>query len=486
MDKSQDDIELIPFVDPLVKEYKEKKKTRKKVLYGILGGILGVYLLGVVYSSFFFLNNTKINGKDVSFRSIKNAEQIIQKDADSYTLKIIFRNGEESLTPDDINAGVILKDDIKSINRKQNAVIWPLYMFDNSEYNVDYQIEYNEDDVLSYINTLSYMDAANMEKPEDAYVDFSDGEARLIPETDGTVLQSKNVVAAIDKALDNYEYEIDLDAEDCYEKAKINSEDEKLNKALDNAEDFLEMKAQYDFGGYIYDIPKEELTRMAYINSFGRISIDKDEVTAYAQEFAEEFTTYHKDRKFITHDGKTILISGGYYGWEIDAEAEGEELYEALLAMEDFTKEPACTITGYSFSDMNDIGDNYVEIDLTDQHVYVFKDGKEVYDSLCVSGNESWGMGTPGGVYPITYIQRNAILRGPNYETPVAYWMPFNGGIGMHDATWKSKFGEDYYKYDGSHGCINLPLEAAAEIFELVEKGMPVVCYWEDEVTFLR
>ncbi|MBQ8924120.1 MAG: peptidoglycan binding domain-containing protein [Lachnospiraceae bacterium] len=486
MDKSVDDIELIPFVDPLVKEYKEKKNKRKKVLYGILGGVLGIYLMGVVYSSFFFLNNTKINGQNVSFKSIRSAESIIQSDADSYTLDIIFRNGNETLTPEDISARVELKQDIKSINRKQNAFIWPLYLFDKSEYNVDYKINYEEAGILSYINTLSYMDADNMEVPEDAYVEFADGEAKIIPETEGTVLQSKNVVAAIEKALDNYDAKINLDEEDCYEKAEVNSEDEKLATALANAEKFLEMKAQYDFGGYIYDIPKEELTKMAYLNKYGRINIDEDAVKAYAQEFADEFTTYHKDREFITHDGKKILISGGYYGWEIDAEAEGEELYEALSAMKDFTKEPVCTITGYTFSDMNDIGDNYVEIDLTDQHVYVFKDGKEVYDSPCVSGNLSWGMSTPGGVYPITYTERNATLRGPNYETKVSYWMPFNLDIGMHDATWKSKFGEDYYKYDGSHGCINLPLEAAAEIFELVEKGMPVVCYWEDEVTFLR
>ncbi|MBQ8923761.1 MAG: peptidoglycan binding domain-containing protein [Lachnospiraceae bacterium] len=486
MDKLQEDIDMIPFVDPLVKEYKEKKKKRKKVLYGILGGVLGIYLAGVLYSSFFFLNNTKINGKDVSFRSISNAEKIIQADADSYTLDIVFRNGMETLTPKDINASVMLKEDIKSINRKQNAFIWPLYFFNDSEYTVDYQIKYDEEGILSYINTLSYMSAENMEKPENAYVEFADGETKIIPETDGTVLQSKSVVSAIEKALDNYDNEIDLDAKECYEKAKINSEDEKLAATLSNAETFLERKAQYNFGGYIYDIPKEELTKMAYINKFGRISIDKDEVMAYAQRFADEFTTYHKDREFITHDGHKILISGGYYGWEIDAEAEGEELYEALSSMEDFTKEPVCTITGYTFCDMNDIGSNYVEIDLTDQHVYVFKDGKNVYDSPCVSGNLSWGMSTPGGVYPITYTQRNATLRGPNYETKVAYWMPFNFDIGMHDATWKTKFGEDYYKYDGSHGCINLPLDAAAEIFELVEKGMPVVCYWEDEVTFLR
>ena len=48
-------------------------------------------------------------------------------------------------------------------------------------------------------------------------------------------------------------------------------------------------------------------------------------------------------------------------------------------------------------------------------------------------------------------------LVGDNYVTPVKYWMPFNGGIGLHDAVWQSAFGGERYKTKGSHGCVNLP-----------------------------
>ena len=82
-----------------------------------------------------------------------------------------------------------------------------------------------------------------------------------------------------------------------------------------------------------------------------------------------------------------------------------------------------------------------------------------------VSGNESRGWATPGGAYPLTYKQRNATLRGEGYATPVSYWMPFNGGIGLHDASWRGSFGGTIYKTGGSHGCINLPPKAAKTIF---------------------
>ena len=468
-----------------MEKYKNKKKKRKKAGLIFLASLLIIYFAGVIYCANFFVGNSKINSQDVSYKSVKNADELIQSDADAYTLKVAFRDGSVTLKPEDIGANAVLKENIKDVKKKQNPFLWFMYFFNDSKFEVEYVLQYEDKSIENYLNKLQYLDNDYMVKPENAYVKLEDGEVKLIPETEGTLLDRERLKDVLVKAIDDYTPYIDADKEGCYKIADITSESEPIKQTVKRAESFLDIKAQYDFGGYIYQIPKDELTRMAYIDSTGNVKISETNVKLYAEKFAEQFTTYHKDREFYTHDNKHILISGGYYGWQIDGEAEGEELYEEIKKQRDFVKTPVCITEGYTLSDTNDIGDNYVEIDLTDQHVYIIRDGKVVYDSLCVSGNESRGMGTPGGVYPITYTQQHAILRGPGYETPVAYWMPFNGGIGMHDATWKSKFGEDYYKYDGSHGCINLPLDAAGEIFQLVEKGMPVVCYWEDEITYL-
>ena len=118
-----------------------------------------------------------------------------------------------------------------------------------------------------------------------------------------------------------------------------------------------------------------------------------------------------------------------------------------------------------------------MEINLTAQHLFFYKEGKLVVESDFVSGNESRGWSTPAGAYPLTYKQRNATLKGQNYATPVSYWMPFNGGIGMHDAYWRSSFGGKIYKTNGSHGCINLPPAVAKTVYENISAGMPVLCY---------
>ena len=72
--------------------------------------------------------------------------------------------------------------------------------------------------------------------------------------------------------------------------------------------------------------------------------------------------------------------------------------------------------------------------------------------------------------------ERNRVLRGtkqPNgkyeYESPVSYWMPFNKGIGLHDASWRSTFGRDIYINSGSHGCINLPTGFAGSLYSQID-----------------
>jgi lipoprotein-anchoring transpeptidase ErfK/SrfK len=89
-------------------------------------------------------------------------------------------------------------------------------------------------------------------------------------------------------------------------------------------------------------------------------------------------------------------------------------------------------------------------------------------------------MGTHTGVGVVQYKARNKVLGGAGYDyaTPVSYWMPFNGGEGLHDADWRSTFGGTIYKNNGSHGCVNLPPSAAATIYGIIDAGWPVVVYY--------
>ena len=138
-------------------------------------------------------------------------------------------------------------------------------------------------------------------------------------------------------------------------------------------------------------------------------------------------------------------------------------------------------------SDNGGLGDTFVEIDLSGQHMWYHKNGQIVLESDIVSGTYNIAdRRTPAGAYYLYNNERNRVLRGTKlpdgtwpYETPVSYWMPFNKGIGLHDSSsWRSKWGGTIYMNNGSHGCINLPTGIASQLYNSIEVNCPVVCYY--------
>ena len=97
-------------------------------------------------------------------------------------------------------------------------------------------------------------------------------------------------------------------------------------------------------------------------------------------------------------------------------------------------------------------------------------------ESDCVTGTPNRARETHKGVFQINYKQRNRVLRGSQrlYASFVNYWMPFDAGIGLHDATWRGQFGGTIYKSSGSHGCVNLPLSFAKKLYKRVYAGETV------------
>ena len=77
-------------------------------------------------------------------------------------------------------------------------------------------------------------------------------------------------------------------------------------------------------------------------------------------------------------------------------------------------------------------------------------------------------------------VLKGTNLDGSKYESAVRYWMPFVGNvIGLHDADWQAAFGSTLYQQGrGSHGCVNLPVGSAADLFGIIQSGDVVVCHW--------
>lgn len=247
---------------------------------------------------------------------------------------------------------------------------------------------------------------------------------------------------------------------------------------------YEDMRIRYVWGDKVVNLEAGDVVDWVRYWPDGHWDISDQKIAEFVDELEETFNTdqypkiLHTTRS-IGYKPRTVIIKEGNYGWRIDREKETEELSQMLrrnhltLHFVHFAAKAQERNNPYK-----DYGDDYIEIDLTRQKLWLYLDGEVKLRSDIVSGLMNTDRQTPGGAYAVYYKQSPAVLKGEDYETPVTYWMPFNGGIGLHDATWQPVFGGDACYYNGSHGCINLPYDAAEELYAIVKKGFPVLCYY--------
>lgn len=240
--------------------------------------------------------------------------------------------------------------------------------------------------------------------------------------------------------------------------------------------DLAGVTVTYQFGDQSEVLDSDRILSWLKEQEDGSVAIDEQQAKAFVKELAEKYDTAYTTRTFHTTGGRDIQIAQGDYGWRIDQEAETKHLLELLAAKQSAVCEPIYAQTAAVHA-KNDWGTTYVEISLTDQYLWLYKDGHCIIESYFVSGNPTRGHATPKGIYGLTYKTRDATLSGEGYDSKVKYWMPFNRNVGLHDAPWRKTFGGQIYRNNGSHGCINLPPANAAKIYENVDKNTPVIVY---------
>lgn len=122
-----------------------------------------------------------------------------------------------------------------------------------------------------------------------------------------------------------------------------------------------------------------------------------------------------------------------------------------------------------------ELEDTFVVIDLSDQRLWLYDDNDLLLSTSIVTGTNETP--TRKGLFKIYKKQTDRYLTGEDYHVHVDYWMPFDGGIGMHDASWRKKFGGNIYIKDGSHGCVNIPKDITDDLFNEVSVGTKVLVH---------
>lgn len=446
------------------------------------GGAGGFYLAMAHTYEETFLPNTYINGIDASKLTVEEVKEEIEEGLSEYELKIIDRTGAgEGIRRDEIGLHAEFDGSLDELLSGQEPMEWLQALRTSSEHEIGTMIVYDEEKLEEKILALSIMDEENMNEPKNAEISEYDSTTKsytIVPAEEGTALVKENVIRVIQNAIQNLQTEVDLNAEACYTKPEIGTEDERLKALAAEMNTYVGAVVNHTFGSTKEVLDGDTIHTWLTVSE-NQVTIDETQAAAYVRQLAKTHNTAYSNRKVKTSYGDTVTITGGPYGWRINETAETAAILEIVKKGEQQTREPEYLQKAASHGEY-DYGNTYVEINLTAQHLFFYKDGKLLVETDFVSGNESRGWATPAGSYPLTYKQRNATLKGENYATPVSYWMPFNGGIGLHDANWRKSFGGTIYKTNGSHGCVNLPPSAAKLIFENISAGDPVLCYHLD------
>ena len=482
---------------PVPENVKQNKKHGYKGLriFGLLVLMIAV-LGGCAYGgiSYYFSNRffegTWINGIDCSQKTAYEVEELMKEKLSEYSIEVSSRDvAAQTIKGEDIDYKYMSTGEILQLLRKQKPYEWVKGLYEQKSYTVDENVGYNKTLLQEQLKSLNCAQAENQTEPENAYVAFQNNAFVIVPETEGSKLNIKEAYKVLNAAVEANESAIDFsNTPEVYVSAAVTKDDPELQAALEACNNYTKASITYTFGDQSTTLDGNTIKDWLQFDEKGQLIWDdnsfQQHVAEYVAQLAATYDTVGTEREFQTTSGRTVYVSSSVYGWKIDQAAEAAQLRQEIQSGTQTTREPVYSQTANSYG-VNDLGDTYIEVDLSEQHMYYYQNGADIFESDFVSGNMSYAdRQTHAGIFTLYYKKSPDVLRGTmkadgtyEYESKVEYWMPFDGGIGFHDASWQPTFGGSRYKSHGSHGCVNLPPSVAPKMYELVYKDVPVVCH---------
>ena len=331
------------------------------------------------------------------------------------------------------------------------------------------------------IKQRSFLDIPYKVKTKNAYVDMNSTAFKIVKEVQGDNVDKDKVAKKAVASVAKGDFSMRFKAADFVAKPKVTEDSESLKEEQAFDKKHYTQKIVYDEYNKKYTISPKDLAKMMPRRG-NDTALDEKAVEKFVDKtLAWEINTQYATRKFKSTDQGTITVVGGNYGYAINKKKEIKALTKELKVGKDVERKPYYSQTPYyTGGGKNDIGDSYIEVSISSQTLWLYKNGKKLMSTAVTTGKS--GHDTACGTFFIAYKQRNTTLRGQNddgsdYNSDVSYWMPFNGGQGCHDASWRSDFGSSAYTTNGSHGCVNMQTGDAAFLYNHIKAGYPIVVH---------
>ena len=456
------------------------------VLLAVTAGVATiVYTNSDDYRSDSLPDGMTINGIDCSGLTYDEAITALSDARNAEHIQVVGKMGETLADYTDFGCTYDIEDQLKTI-KKDHLIEAALghYFHVPLSANIAMKVSECSDEFADQVKNSEFLSRGNVVETQDAYIDMSDPSFPIIPEVYGNETDADayldDILHVVALGITRFDFD-----ENAYLKApEVKSDDPELLQEQAFCQKYLKQKITYELGKDTFTLSAQELENLMKDDQSGEA--DPDKVANFAKGLKAEYDIVGSEREFTSFTGKTFKVSGGDYGWIVDEEGEAEQLEKDINSHEDVSRPPVFSQKGNGeYSKTLELGDTYIDVDLTKQHVIYFEKGKNKFECDCVSGCTAAGHDTPTGVYDIKGKSRNVTLVGGGskksksyYRSFVSYWMPFLGAsYGLHDATWRSNFGGDIYKYSGSHGCVNLPPSKAPELYDLISVGTIVIIH---------
>ena len=483
------------------------KKTRspKKRAAITIAGVAAVAAVGYGAGTIAFSNvlypGTEVAGVDISLMDKDTAAAKINQEFSNYKLTVEGNDFSWSYKPNKDEVLVDADTTVQNILAANEAPAWPVKLAESiSGKNKD---ERKNQVVLSgTFSTDAFL--ADLDAKVDEYNKGRSGAFDAPSAYDAqkgafTIERAKQnvkinkeglnqkAVAAI-KALDS---KLEMN-EDDFDKLRVGFSDDQLKAACDEANKLIGTSVTLKMQGQeVGKLDGAQMAKWIVFDDNLQPELDTKQMTEWAYGLDDNLDTAGTERTYTRPDGKKVTVSGGTYGWVVNSDELVRKIQDAVANKQTGDIEVPLKSKGDKFTKRGEPDwSAYIDIDLAEQHARLYDaNGTLTWESGIISGNPNKGNETPTGVYRMNAIGKNFTLVGkkdpetgkPEYETPVAYWMPFVGSaIGLHDASWQTagNFNDpEAYKRVGSHGCINLPPDKAADLYSKISEGIAVVVH---------
>ncbi len=444
----------------------------KKRIMIVLGAIVALYLVGLIVFSFFIVPTTAIGNESVGFKQFDNIETIVNTNFETKQITInddVVQDYKPKLVDLGVNIDIDkLSSDVKS---EQTTWKWPFELVAKSNYELSDYIKFDEDVMKTELKSAGILGTKGRTKSTAANLKLNEETLNyeVVSSKQGNVVDNDKFVKNLENAIGN-----NADSISTAKSYKTISDQEKTME--DNAaklNERINRNVSMKIEDEVIDVPKSIIASSLVVNDDGEVEVEGSDLYSYLYDQSLEYD-----------------FSEVGYGYHKVVESNVDPAYDEIVAS--LISDENTDIVGIApvdeaedtFKPTVDTDEKtYIEISISNQVMWVFKDDDLLVQTPVVTGSAADGWDTPTGDYTIISKETDKVLNGASvgfdYQVPVNYWMRLtNSGIGIHDIDWLNADNawnsREVYVTQGSHGCINTPSEAMKLIYDSIPVGTPV------------